>query len=198
MFDCLLPCLPRARERRLQHQCQERAERLQQREADLDARERRLQELEARERQYYQARAAETTRGAIQSLETALGKCGGEVPEGREKLIGDALGEARSLLEQSPGTAKSAFSALIKIGEVADACHEEAEGAVRAAERAVRDVVVLRCCHQAQATDRSAFLAAAVEAFGGPMGRELTSVLVLAHYKIFKAKAKAKAKAAPF
>ena len=67
---------------------------------------------------------------------------------------------------------------------------------MRAAERAVRDVVVLRCCHQAQATDRSAFLAAAVEAFGGPMGRELTSVLVLAHYKIFKAEAKAKA--APF
>ena len=103
MFDCLLPCLPRARERRLQHQCQERAERLQQREADLDARERRLQELEARERQYYQARAAETTRGAIQSLETALRKCSGEVPEDRKKLIGDALGEARSLLEQSPG-----------------------------------------------------------------------------------------------
>ena len=33
MFDCLLPCLPRARERRLQHQ--EAAERLQKREADL-------------------------------------------------------------------------------------------------------------------------------------------------------------------
>ena len=58
MFDCLLPCLPRARERRLQHQCQERAERLQQREADLDARERRILELEAVERQYYQALAS--------------------------------------------------------------------------------------------------------------------------------------------
>ena len=46
MFDCLLPCLPRARERRLQH-----------REAELDVRERRLQELEAAERRY-QALAA--------------------------------------------------------------------------------------------------------------------------------------------
>ena len=201
MFDCLLPCLPRARERRLQHQCQERAERLQQREADLDVRERRLLELEAAERQYYQARAAETTRGAIQSLGTALGKWGGRgVREGREKWGGDARREARSLLERSPWTAKIAFSALIKIGEVADACDEEAEGAVRAAERAVRDVVVLRCRHQAQPTDRSAFLAAAVEAFGGPLGPELKSVLLLAHHKIFKAeaKAKAKAKAAPF
>ena len=198
MFDCLLPCLPRARERRLQH-----------REAELDVRERRLQELEATERRY-QALAApdgqavladesEKTREAIQSLGTALEAWGGRGARGyREELGGDALREARSLLERSPWTAKSAFSALIKIGEVAETCDEEALGAVKAAERAVRDVVVLRCRHQDQPTDRSAFLAAAVEAFGGPLGPELKSVLLLAHHKIFKAEAKAKAKAAPF
>ena len=85
MFDCLLPCLPRARERRLQH-----------REAELDVRERRLQELEAAERRY-QALAApdgqavladesEKTREAIQSLGTALEAWGGRGDRGyREK-----------------------------------------------------------------------------------------------------------------
>ena len=103
MFDCLLPCLPRARERRLQH-----------REAELDVRERRLQELEATERRYQAlaapdgqaALAAEKTRDAIQSLGTALGAWGGRGARGyREELGGDALREARSLLEQCPWTA---------------------------------------------------------------------------------------------
>ena len=142
-------------------------------------------------------RARPRRRGAPSSHWGPLGKWGGRgVREGREKWGGDALREARGLLERSPETAKSAFSALIKIGEVAETCDEEAEGAVRAAERAVRDVVVLRCRHQAQPTDRIAFLAAAVEAFGGPLDPGLKSVLLLAHHKIFKAKAKAKA--APF
>ena len=201
MFDCLLPCLPRARERRLQHQCQERAERLQQREADLDARERRLQELEATERRYQAlaapdgqaALAAEKTRDAIQSLGTALGAWGGRGY--RDELGGDALREARSLLERSPWTAKSAFSALIKIGEVAETCDEEALGAVKAAERAVRDVVVLRCCPQAEPANRGAFLEAAEEAFGSPLDRELQAVLLLAYHKIARCQAQAKAEA---
>ena len=121
-------------------------------------------------------------------------------------MIGDALGEARSLLERSLGTAKSAFSALIKIGEVADACDEEAEGAVRAAERAVRDVVVLRCQSQDNPGDRFAFILNAEEAFGQPLGRELKAKLSIAFIKIARyqaqaeaeAKAKAKAKPAPF
>ena len=38
------------------------------------------------------------------------------------------------------------YRALIKIGDVRKTCDGEAEGALKAAERAVRDVVVLRCC----------------------------------------------------
>ena len=86
MFDCLLPCLPRARERRLQH-----------REAELDVRERRLQELEAAERRY-QALAApdgqavladesEKTREAIQSLGTALEAWGGRGYREKKGLV---------------------------------------------------------------------------------------------------------------
>ena len=62
----------------------------------------------------------------------------------REDWGGDTLREARRLLEAP--CAKSAASALTVIGGVAQSCDAEAESAVKAAERAVRDVVVLRCC----------------------------------------------------
>ena len=183
MFDCLMPCLPRARERRLQHQ--ERAERLKKREADLDVRERRLLELEAKERQYYQARAAETTRGAIQSLGSALGAWGGRGVRGsREARGGDALMEARRLLERS--CAKSAAKALITIDDVAKSCDTNAEPVVKEAERAVRDVVVMRCRSQDDPEDRFALLDNLEKAFGGPLPEELQAKLSLAFFKIVK------------
>ena len=128
--------------------CLER--RLQQREDELNARERRLQELEAVAHRYQPERLepgslAEKMWDALGYLEDALEAWGGrEGRGGREDWGGDTLREARRLLEK-PG-AKSAASALIAIGEVAESCDEEALNAVRTAERAVRDVVVLRCC----------------------------------------------------
>ena len=195
MFDCLLPCFPKERERRAH------VRRLQDREAELDARERRLQEREAR---WFQAAdgsqaalAAEKTLDAIQSLEAALGAWGG-----REEWGGDALREARRLLEAP--CAKSAASALIVIGEVARNCDvEEAESAVMAAERAMRDVVVLRCQSQDRPGDRTLFLDAAEEAFDKRLGKELQMLLLLAFHKIKirrerqEAMAQAKAKAKP-
>ena len=84
-------------------------------------------------------------RDAITSLETALQAWGGRGDRGgREAWGGDALREARRLLEAP--CSKTAASALIVIGEVAQSCDEEVESVVKAAERAVRDVVVLRCC----------------------------------------------------
>ena len=169
MFDCLLPCLPRARQRRQQHQ--EAAERSRQREAELDARERRLQEREAAERRGYEIRVEKrilehkwSICDAVKSLETALGVWGGR--EGREECGRDALREARRLVEDLPWSAKSAMAALIKIGEVARSCDREAACAVKAAERAVRDVVVVRCQSQDNLEDRFVFLLNAEDAFG--------------------------------
>ena len=54
------------------------------------------------------------------------------------------LENARRLLEGP--CAKSAASALMDLAQVAKSCDKKALGAVKAAERAVRDVVVLRCC----------------------------------------------------
>ena len=193
-----------------------RERRLRDREADLEARERRLQELEDMEHRYLpkvagqaaarraapevswpHEEAAKKTREAIRSMEAAEEAGGGE-----------ALGNARRLLEGP--CAKSAASALMDLAQVAKSCDKEALGAVKAAERAVRDVVVLRCQSQDHLGDRLAFIRNAEEAFGQPLGMELQGTLSIAFLKIAryqaryqalaeaKAKAKAKAKPAPF
>ena len=129
---------------------------------------------------------AEKTRDAIQSLRTALGALGGRLRQGgfRDKCGGDLVKDALYLLEFGWPSPKNAANALIMIGYVADSCDEEAAGAVKAAERAVRDVVVLRCRSQADPGDRGAFLNAAVEAFGRPLERELEACLILAFHKL--------------
>ena len=132
------------------------------------------------------------TRGAIQSLRTALGALGGSLRQGgfRDKWGGDILREALYLLELDWPSAKNAANALIMIGYVADSCDEEAEGAVKAAQSAVRDVVVLRCRSVSEARNSKAFILAAEEAFGRrgePLDRELGAVLLLAYHKLHRA-----------
>ena len=103
----------------------------------------------------------------------------GRFLEAAEAASGDAvLGEARQLLE-APG-AKNAAVALMTVSAAARSCEREALGAIEAAERAVRDVVVLRCRSRAQTGDRSAFLEATEEAFGRPLDCELQNALLLA------------------
>ena len=69
---------------------------------------------------------------------------------------------------------------------------QEKEGAkeLKAAERAARDVVVLRCCSVSQARNRETFILAAEEAFGRggePLGRELQTLLLLAYHELHRA-----------
>ena len=111
---------------------------------------------------------------------------------------GDALGESRGLL-QTP-CAQSAANALIAIGDVAANCDDGALGAVKASERAVRDVVVLRCCALGGGVldvDQGAFLEAAGVAFNKPLrgdfmmgkeDRDLRAVLLLAYRKLRRAR----------
>ena len=104
---------------------------------------------------------------------------------------GDALGEARGLL-QTP-CAQSAAIALLAIGHAATICGDEARGPLLEAERAVRDVVVLRCCagRRPRDVDHGAFLEAAEAVFGRPLhgavgdaDRLLRAKLLLAHHKL--------------
>ena len=119
--------------------------------------------------------AAENTRDGIRSVE-AVEEAGG----------GEALGNARRLREGH--CAKSAASALMDLAKVTKSCDKEALGAVKAAERAVQGVVVLRCRSQAKPADRGAFLEAAEEAFGMPLDRELRAALLIAYHKTTKNK----------
>ena len=126
-------------------------------------------------------------REATLSLQRALGVWGGRGDSGsREEWGGACLTEALRLLEAP--SAKSAASALILIGDASRSCDQDALGAVKAAERAARDVVVLRCMRIGALGDqRGAFYDAAEEAFGRrgePLERELKACLTLAYHKI--------------
>ena len=119
--------------------------------------------------------AQEKTLDAIRALHSAEDAVGGE-----------ALGEACRLLEAS--CTKSAASAYTVVAGVAESCEEETLSSVKTAVRAVRDVLVTRCCSQAVAGDRSSFLETAEEAFGRRLHRELRAVLLMAYHKNIKNK----------
>ena len=103
--------------------------------------------------------------------------------------------------------AKGAALALKHVMEVAARCDDDsALGAVKAAERTTRDLVVLRClASYGGATgfvpddpwDRHLMLDAAELAFGHALSRDLKAALCLAFSKMRPATAKAKAKARP-
>ena len=69
-----------------------------------------------------------------------------------EKACGHALDNACHLLQASlkEPCAKSAASALMDLAQVAKSCDKGALATIKAAERAARDVVVLRCCSQGE------------------------------------------------
>ena len=129
------------------------------------------------------AREADLTEYAIR-LVTAAETAGG----------GDALGDARDCLRT--GDARSAAEALIIIGNVAKNCDKKVLVAVKSAERAARDVVVLHCCAPGGGllvVRKKAFLDAAEAAFaerlrgtrlGDEENRELRAVLLLAYFKL--------------
>ena len=100
---------------------------------------------------------------------------------------GDALADAH--LSLLTGDARSAADALIIIGNVAKNCDKKVLVAVKSAERAARDVVVLHC--GGGVLNRDAFLEVAGIAFahrgirlGDEENRELRAVLLLAYFKL--------------
>ena len=133
-------------------------------------------------------REAEKTGDAIRILQDAIqilqDACGGRDPDKLQKAL---------CLIQVP-CAKGAALALENIIEVTARCDDAgALGAVKAAERTTRDVVVLRCLASfGGATgfvpddpwDRHAMLDAAELAFGHALSRDLKAALCLAFHKL--------------
>ena len=155
-------------------------------------------------------REAEKKGDAIRILQDAIhilqDACGGRDSDKLQKAL---------CLIQVP-CAKGAALALKNIMEVAARCDDaDALGAVKAAERTTRDVVVLRChasvnvwalpwdvVPQDGPWDSERMLDAAELAFGHPLSRDLKAALCLSFHKlrpatVRPAKAKAKANARP-
>ena len=121
-------------------------------------------------------------------LEKAIRALGDRPTQGgfRDKMNSDIIKDVICLL-RTP-SAKNAADALIMMGQVADSCDTEAEGNVKAAQRVVADVVVLRCRSVSEPLGTSeAFILAAEEAFGRPgvpLDRGLGNLLLLALHKL--------------
>ena len=131
---------------------------------------------------------ANITREAIVCLEKAIRSLGDRPTQGgfRDKMNSDIIKDVICLL-RTP-SAKNAADALIMMGQVADSCDTEAEGNVKAAQRVVRDVVVLRCRSVSEPPGtKEAIILAAEEAFGRrgvSLDRELENLLLLALHKL--------------
>ena len=121
-------------------------------------------------------------------LEKAIGALGDRPTQGgfRDQMNSDIIKDVICLL-RTP-SAKNAADAFIMMGQVADSCDTEAEGNVKAAQRVVADVVVLRCRSVSEPPGtKEAFIRAAEEAFGrrrGDLDRGLENLLLLALHKL--------------
>ena len=133
---------------------------------------------------------ANITREAIVCLEKAIRALGDRPTQGgfRDKMNSDVIKDVICLL-RTP-SAKDAADALIMMGQVADSCDTEVEGKVKAAQRVVADVVVLRCRSVSEPPGtKEAFILAAEEAFGRPgvpLDRGLENLLLLALHKLWR------------
>ena len=119
--------------------------------------------------------AEEKTREAIKALQSAEQAGGGE-----------ALGKACRSLEAS--CTKSAASAVMIVADVAKNCECTVREAVKEAERAVRDVLVMRCRCQAVPGDKVSFVETVEEAFGGSLEQKLKAKILLSYHIITRDK----------
>ena len=127
----------------------------------------------------------------MRPLDIALGEWGGRGQDFQAQWGGRELREARMLLETRP-LRQCTARALLKIRDVRLTCNVEAQSALGAAERAVRDVVVMRCGGGPRQQNREAFYIALERAFDRPFRRrpehmecdediQLKAVLTLAY-----------------
>ena len=142
--------------------------------------EQRLQLLDASE----QGEAEHKTRDAIDALDVARGAIDFLEVAGAEADSFKFVTAGKLIAAGGSENAATAHTCIMRAYDL----YPEAEEEVKAAQRAVRDVLVVRFCAQAGPRDRTAFLEAAAEAFGFPADREVKNLLLLAYSKLFKNK----------
>ena len=146
--------------------------------AELEARKRRIDELgaewaaqQAQESARDEEDVAEKTREAIDVVTTA------------------GCGISRTSASLALVRLDSAAGLLVSLAETARTCEAEAKPKVKTAERAVRDVFVVRCRAACKPGDREAFLAVAEKAFPqGDWDLEIRSQILMAVSKIARTK----------
>ena len=189
-----------ARERQVQ---QEEA-RLPERIADVEARERQVQQEESHLQERIaavEAREQEVHRGE-RLLQQEMQPLGRDV-----QLHGEKVREAQRALDEAKDSGVStatidkasnllekpdpshAAQAIVEIDNVRQKASQESQiQAIKAAERALRDVLVVRCHSRVTSDDRAAFIAVVEEAFGAEWSRDHRSLTLLSFHKVYKDK----------
>ena len=189
-----------AREREVQRE----EIRLQKRSAAVDARQQEVEQKEIRLQEridVVEAREQEVHRGE-RLLQQEMQPLGRDV-----QLHGEKVREAQRALDEAKDSGVStatidkasnllekpdpshAAQAIVEIDNVRQKASQESQiQAIKAAERALRDVLVVRCHSRVTSDDRAAFIAVVEEAFGAEWSREHRSLTLLSFHKVYKDK----------
>ena len=108
--------------------------------------------------------------------------------EAKDSGVSTATIDKASNLLEKPDPSHAA-QAIVEIDNVRQKASQESQiQAIKAAERALRDVLVVRCHSRVTSDDRAAFIAVVEEAFGAEWSREHRSQTMLSFHKVYKDK----------
>ena len=108
--------------------------------------------------------------------------------EAKDSGVSTATIDKASNLLEKPDPSHAA-QAIVEIDNVRQKASQESQiQAIKAAERALRDVLVVRCHSRVTSDDRAAFIAVVEEAFGAEWSREHRSLTLLSFHKVYKDK----------
>ena len=126
--------------------------------------------------------AGRALRKAVKALDDAVITCRATTWASRETAVAQLEEAVRLLQQEEPGT-RPAAHAYDRVDEARrmDHCPVETATELKAAARATRDVLVLRCCWLVDHRSRDAFLHELATAFQRPIKGELESQLLHAY-----------------
>ena len=126
--------------------------------------------------------AGRALRKAVKALDDAVITCRATTWASRETAVAQLEEAVRLLQQEEPGT-RPAAQAYDRVDEARkmDHCPVETATELKAAARATRDVLVLRCCWLVDHRSRDAFLHELATAFQRPIKGELESQLLHAY-----------------
>jgi hypothetical protein len=134
--------------------------------------------------------AGDALRKAVRALSDAIVACQSTAWTGMGEAVGLLEEAGRLLQHEEPGNPRPAAQAYDRVDEARriEDCPTDTKAVLKAAARAVRDVVVLRCCLLTDLRSRSAFENEIATAFQRPIIGELRSQLAHAYNTLTSSK----------